>query len=139
MACLIVPAAEAIITTVASNVLAKQEKKEENINVVVKEKEETLSVRQPFHKKLRWLSNLLWGGSTLLAFEHVWHGEITPWFPFLTGAATPKSAVEMLHEMSTTGVGMSALVTLVWVGMLGVSHVMEKRALQEMQTEKEVA
>ena len=137
MACLIVPAAEALVTTVASHILEKQEKRENP--TVEKHQEEGVSVKQPFYKKLRWLSNLLWGGSTLLAFEHVWHGEITPWFPFLTGAATPKSAVEMLHEMSTTGVGMSALVTLVWVGMLGVSHVMEKRALQEMQTEKEVA
>jgi len=36
---------------------------------------------------LGWLTNMLWGGSLLLAFEHVWHGEETPWFPFLTAAA----------------------------------------------------
>lgn len=138
MACLLVPAAEAIVTTVASHVLEKQEKKGENINAVAKEKEENLSVKQPFHKKLHWLSNLLWGGSALLAFEHLWHGEITPWFPFLTGASTPESTVEMLHEMSTAGVGMAALVTLVWVGMLAVSHVMEKRAIQEEKMEKEL-
>lgn len=138
MACLIVPAAEAIVTTVASHVLEKQEKKEENVNVAEMEKEKTLSVKQPFYKKLHWLSNLLWGGSTLLAFEHVWHGEITPWFPFLTGASTPESTVEMLHEMSTAGVGMAALVTLVWTGMLAVSRVMEKRAIQEEKIEKEL-
>lgn len=138
MACLIVPAAEAVVTTVASHVLAKQEKKEETINAAAAEKEETLSVKQPFYKKLHWLSNLLWGGSIMLAFEHVWHGEITPWFPFLTGASTPESMVEMLHEMSTAGVGMAALVTLIWGGMLAVSHVMEKRAVQEEQAEKEL-
>ena len=138
MACFIVPVAEAVVTTVASHVLEKKEKKEEKVNVVEKEKLETLSVKQPFHKKLNWLSNLLWGGSILLAFEHLWHGEITPCFPFLTGASTPESTVEMLHEMSTAGVSMAALVTLVWGGMLAVSHVMEKRAIQEEMMEKEV-
>lgn len=136
MACFIVPAAEAIVTTVVSHVLEKQEKKEENRNVA--EKEETLAVKQPFHKKLHWLSNLLWGGSVLLAFEHLWHGEITPWFPFLTGASTLESTVEMLHEMSTAGVGMAALVTFVWGGMLVVSHAMEKQVIQEEMMQKEV-
>ena len=36
----------------------------------------------------------------------------------------------MLHEMATVGVSMAALVTLVWLAMLGVSAVIEKRALK---------
>ena len=36
----------------------------------------------------------------------------------------------MLHEMSTVGVSMAVLVTLVWLGMLGVSALIEKRALK---------
>ena len=86
--------------------------------------------RIPFSRKLKWLSNLLWGGSALLAFEHVWHGEVVPWFPFLTAAANPEDAAEMLHEMATVGVSMAILVTLVWLVMLGVSAVIEKRALK---------
>ncbi len=38
-------------------------------------------------RKLMWLANLLWGGALLLAYEHVWHGEVVPWFPFLTAAS----------------------------------------------------
>ena len=71
---------------------------------------------------------MLWGGSALLAFEHVWHGEVVPWFPFLTAAADPADALEMLHEMATVGVTMTLLVTAVWLGMLGVSAAFERRA-----------
>ncbi|MFR2512674.1 MAG: hypothetical protein ACLS9K_12645 [Lachnospira eligens] len=50
----------------------------------------------PFSRKLRWLNNMLWGGTALLAFEHVWHGEVTPFFPFLTAAGNAQDAVQML-------------------------------------------
>ena len=70
---------------------------------------------------------MLWGGSALLAFEHVWHGEVVPWFPFLTAAADPADASEMLHEMATAGVSMAVIVTVVWLGMLGVCKLIEKR------------
>ena len=82
----------------------------------------------PFSRKLGWLNKLLWGGSGLLAFEHVWHGEVVPWFPFLTAASNPADVTEMLQEMSTVGVTMAVLVTAVWAGMLVVSSVIEKRA-----------
>lgn len=72
---------------------------------------------------------MLWGGSALLAFEHIWHGEVTPWFPFLTAAGNPEDAMAMLHEMATTGVAMAVLVTAVWAGMVAVSNVIEKRPL----------
>ena len=116
MACFIVPATEAIITTVATKALEKRECKSE------------YSAKIPFSRKLKWLNKLLWGGSALLAFEHVWHGEVTPWFPFLTNAATPESTSEMLHEMATAGVAMAVLVTVVWLGMVAVSSAIEKRA-----------
>ena len=57
---------------------------------------------------------MLWGGSGLLAFEHLWHGEITPFFPFLTAANDPADTAEMLHEMATSGSAMAILVTAVW-------------------------
>ena len=34
----------------------------------------------------------------------------------------------MLHEMATVGVSMAALVTVVWLGMVGISAIIEKRA-----------
>ena len=115
MACFLVPAAEAIITTAASKVMEKKEPA-------------TSEMKIAFSRKLKWLSNMLWGGSALLAFEHVWHGEVTPWFPFLTAAGNPADAMEMLHEMATAGVSMALLVTAVWGVMVAVTGAMEKKA-----------
>ena len=112
MACFTVPAAEAIITTVAKK--------------IVKNKETTETDKISFSTKLGWLNKMLWGGSALLAFEHVWHGEVVPYFPFLT-AVENGEASEMLHEMATTGVTMAVIVTAVWGLMVIVSNVIEKR------------
>lgn len=113
MACFVVPVAEAVVTTIAEKVIAK--------------KESSSGIKKPFSRKLKWLSNMLWGGSALLAFEHVWHGEVVPWFPFLTAASNPDDAAEMLHEMATVGVTMAVLVTVVWLGMVAASRMIEKR------------
>ena len=132
MACFLVPAAEAVIVTVATQILIAHDNK-----VLAKFKrgegadsEAGADAKIPFSKKLRWLSNLLWGGAFLLAFEHVWHGEVVPWFPFLTAASNPADASVMLHEMSTVGVAMALLVTAVWAVLVLVSSVMAKKALQ---------
>ena len=129
MACFVVPAVEAIVVTVVRKVMEKKEKQPEEVDIVLDGVAEKAH-RIPFSGKLKWLTNLLWGGSALLAFEHVWHGEVVPWFPFLTAAADPADAAEMLHEMATVGVSMAVLVTLVWLAMVGVSSVIEKRALK---------
>ena len=129
MACFTVPAVEAIVVTVVKKVIEKKEKQPEEVSVVLDGTPET-AYKIPFSRKLKWLTNLLWGGSALLAFEHVWHGEVVPWFPFLTAAADPADAAEMLHEMATVGVSMAVLVTLVWLAMLCVSSITEKRALK---------
>ena len=65
-------------------------------------------------KKLHLLSNFLFSGSILLVFEHFCHGEIVPFFPFLTGARTPEDSYTMLQEMSTVGVSMALLITGIW-------------------------
>ena len=65
-------------------------------------------------KKLHLLSNFLFSGSILLVFEHFWHGEIVPFFPFLTGARSPEDTYTMLQEMSTVGVSMALLITGIW-------------------------
>ena len=129
MACFAIPVAEAVVTTIVTKIIEKKE-------ASCSDNKQAVSAKVPFSKKLRWLNNLLWGGSALLAFEHVWHGEVVPWFPFLTAAANPDDRAEMLHEMATVGVTMAVLVTVVWVGMLIVSNMIEKRA-QIGQTVKE--
>lgn len=123
MACFLVPVAEAIITTTASLIMKSKAKKEK---ASLKDSAEEVKV-SPFRKKLGWLSNMLWGGSVLLAFEHLWHGEIVPWFPFLTAAESAEETEEMLHEMSTVGVSMAVLVTAVWAGIVVVSSIIEKK------------
>ena len=131
MACFLVPTAEAIVTTIVEkNVEAHEEKGEKDIQVLHEQS------KVPFSRKIKWLNTMLWGGSALLAFEHVWHGEVVPFFPFLTAAANPSDAAEMLHEMGTTGVLMAVLVTVVWIGMVTVSNIMEKRSSDAILTEK---
>ena len=128
MACFLVPAGEAIVTTIVQTVVEKKEVKSEVQGTEV--------VKSSFSKKLGWLNKMLCGGSLLLAFEHVWHGEVVPWFPFLTAAAEPEAAMEMLNEMATVGVTMAILVTAVWGIMVAVSYVIEKREQKTLVTEK---
>lgn len=121
MACFLVPAAEAIVTTGVTKVMehrvqAQGECAEQNVPKV------------SLVSKMKWLNGMLAGGSALLAFEHVWHGEVVPYFPFLTAAYNAEDFADMLHEMQTVGVGMAALVTLVWMGMVAVTTAMERRA-----------
>lgn len=120
MACFLVPAAEAAAVSIAARIIGKKEG----------QAKPAAEGKLPFSRKLKWLTNLLWGGSALLAFEHVWHGEVVPWFPFLTAAGNPADAAEMFHEMATVGVTMAVLVTAVWGVMLAVSAAMEKRTAQ---------
>ena len=140
MACFLVPTAEAIVTTIASKVIEKKENSPEEAKKHSGNTENAGSLHVPFSRKLKWLNNMLWGGSALLAFEHVWHGEVVPYFPFLTAASDPADAAEMLHEMSTVGVTMAVLVSAVWLGMVAVSSVIEKRVQNaSAEDEKEAA
>ncbi|MCR5417065.1 MAG: hypothetical protein K6E79_09740 [Pseudobutyrivibrio sp.] len=119
MACFTVPAAEAVVTTIVSKNLEKKG--------LSQKENETTGV--PMAKKLKWLNNLLWGGSVLLAFEHVWHGEIKPFFPFLTAMENPADTSEMLHEIATVGVSMAVLITAVWVIMCITADIIVKRPI----------
>lgn len=134
MACFLVPAAEAIVTTIITKAVKSKEKEEKvkiSFNGTV---EETTKIK--FSTKLGWLNKLLWGGSALLAFEHVWHGEVVPFFPFLTAVQNGETA-DMLAEMGSAGVTMAVLVTAIWCCMLIVSNIIEKRAVREVKLVKE--
>lgn len=115
MACFLVPAAEAVVVTA---VALTMKKKEEKLTLPAHEAVGTGAPAQ--EKKFTWsrklflLSGLLWGGILLLAFEHLWHGEVTLFAPFLTAMSNPEDKAVMLHEMATVGVTMSAVVTAVW-------------------------
>ena len=127
MACFTVPAAEAVVTTIAGKIIKAKEKKEGLSGAVNTKAESEDSTKISLSTKIGWLNKMLWGGSALLAFEHVWHGEVVPFFPFLT-AVKDGNAMEMLHEMATAGVSMALLVTAVWGIMVGVVSMMEKKS-----------
>lgn len=121
MACFVVPAAEAVIVTAAALIIKKKEQKlaapkleGASISDIQAEQE---AKKPSVSKKLGWLARLLWGGVVLLAFEHLWHREITLYPPFLTAMSSPTAIREMLSEMATVGTAMSCVVTAAW-GML---------------------
>lgn len=124
MSCFLVPATEAVVTTIVTKVVRKSEDK------VCHE-----TGRIAMSEKLGWLNKMLWGGSALLAFEHLWHGEIQPFFPFLTAASDPASTAEMLREMATSGTAMAGLVTLVWAGLAAGVTAVQKRPAAQSETE----
>lgn len=125
MGCFIVPATEAVVTTVITKVVEKKEKKEG-----------VAFDHAKFSSKLKNLNGLLWGGSTLLAFEHVWHGEVQPFFPFLTAAESADTLAEMFHEMGTVGVGMAAAVTIAWGVVTGISMYKERHKAEGKASNK---
>jgi len=124
MACFLVPAGEAIVTTVLQKVVENQEKKAGG--------KTTNRVAGKWSQRLSWLNKMLWGGVMLLALEHVWHGEVVPWPPFLTAMENPADVAPMLHEIATIGVAMAVFVTVVWVVMVIIAEV-KSRTIPQVQ------
>jgi hypothetical protein len=118
MACFTVPVAEAIVTTIVQKVVEKREKK----TGVAK----SGGIGLTWSKRLGWLNKMLWGGSLLLALEHVWHGEIIASPPFLTAMQNPEDTATMLHEIATVGVTMAVVVTAIWAIMILVMELKSK-------------
>lgn len=109
MACFTVPLATAVAASAVKAALPESARK------------------NPFVAKLGWLGRMMFGGSFLLAIEHVYHGEIIFTPPFLTAVRDGDTA-GMLHEMATRGVAMAVLLVAVWVVMVAVSTAMERAA-----------
>jgi len=107
MACFTVPLATAIVAGAAEKALSPSVKK------------------NPFVQRIGWLGRMMFGGSFLLAIEHIYHEEIIFTPPFLTAVKNGETS-EMLHEMATRGVAMTVLLLAVWVAMVVVSHVTER-------------
>ena len=134
MACFLVSTAEAIVVTVAAKAAKNSEMKAESVRLEKKAAVETKQEKVlPWSKKLMILAQLLWGGAFLLCFEHIWHGEVVPWFPFLTAMNDPGDTAEMLHEMGTIGVTMAVIVTVTWAIMMFVAD----RLIQRPDAEPE--
>ena len=128
MACFLVPGTEAIVVTAAAVLLKKYEQNKTQVKLTANHQQPDAPVKTGFSRKLFWLADLLWGGVILLAFEHLWHGEVVPFFPFLTAAAEgPEAVSEMLGEMGSVGVTMAILVTVIWIAMAAIAAAIEKR------------
>ena len=128
MACFLVTTAAAIGVGAAEYVARHHEKKVENINV------EDKLINS---KKLGYLELTLWGGSFLLAGEHVLHGEVTYKWPFLTAVSEgPDAAIEMLQEMGTVGVGMLAILVAAWFGGIFLARYLRKRKAKQVNEGK---
>ena len=122
MACFLVPVGEAIVTTAIQKVVEKREKKTGEIK--------SGNAGLTWGRRLGWLNKMLWGGTILLALEHVWHGEVVPWPPFLTAMENPADVAPMLHEIATIGITMAVTVTVVWGIMVLVAE-LKTRAIPE--------
>ena len=125
MACFTVPAATAIGVAVARHIVKHKEKKEVTSN-------NTDNMKTS--KKLGILELALFGGSFLLAGEHILHGEVTFTFPFLTAINEGPDAVRtMLFEMGTVGVSMALTIVAVWGAALLIRKLLLKRKAREVK------
>jgi hypothetical protein len=138
MACFLVPAAEAIVVTAVAVAVKKKEQKIqapqlEGASTPAFDGEEK---KFTWSKKLSLLAKLLWGGIVLLAFEHVWHGEVIAVPPFLTAMSNAEDTQVMLHEMATIGTSMAALVTGIWGAICIVADTKFKAIKAKLSKEK---
>ncbi len=97
MACFLVPAGVAIVTTIVGK-------------------------KAPEKYHLNWLNSMMWGGVAMLAIEHISHREFVPYPPFLT-AGLP----EVLPEMLRVGVPMTLSIFLIWGVMVVVAARVSRR------------
>lgn len=129
MACFLAPAVEAVVVTF----IQKKVEEKETLQFSSKPKE-IISDNQcgtdfSWSHKLNWLKNFLWGGVFLLTIEHIWHGEVVPWPPFLTEMNSPENIIQMLYEIATVGVSMAVFVTAIWsIMVLGSVYIYRKTA-----------
>ena len=135
MACFTVPLAEAVVLTVAKKIVFKH-----NADLVLDEAKMAKNHKIAVVKeKLGILEKMLYGGSFLLAVEHLYHGEISLVPPFFTAMKNPAEIPGMLREMATVGVGMALLTTAFWAAGMGVAalvkNLKKKSAIKTRRSE----
>lgn len=121
MACFLVSATVGIGTAVARHIVKHHENKLEAEGKT--QLPEKFGSDVKWSKKLGYLELTLFSGSFVLALEHILHGEVVPFPPFLTAASDPADTAKMLTEMGTVGVSMLAILLVAWaVGVLIVDY-----------------
>lgn len=125
MACFTVTTVAAIGVGVARHVVKHNENKKDPTRV------DPIKLDNiPVSKKLGVLELALWGGSFILAGEHLIHGEVSFKFPWLTAVSEgPEAVSEMLTEMGTVGVGMLGIIVGAWaIGLLVRRFLLKRKA-----------
>lgn len=129
MACFTVTTVAGIAVAAARHICKHKEKVANQTKADVV-KEDNL----PTSEKLGILELALFGGSFILAGEHLIHGEVSFQFPFLTAVKEGPDAVkEMLFEMGTVGVGMTLIIFGAWAIGLLIRRFILKRHLKNKQ------
>jgi len=105
MACFIAPMSLAIVTTIFRKKI-------------------------PESLKIGWLNVMIWGGVVMLAVEHIAHGEVVLYPPFLTAMQTPAEIPVMLQEMAIVGGTMTIAIVFIWLVMVAISQ----RKIQILKT-----
>jgi len=135
MACFLVSATAAIGVGIAKYAVKHHEKK---FALETREPSEyKFGSEVKWSKKLSCLEMTLWGGSFLLAIEHILHGEVVPYPPFLTAAGEGADAVnEMLMEMGTVGLTMLGILVAAWaVGVVIVDALKYRKHKKQIEAE----
>ena len=127
MACFTVTTVAAIGVGIARHVAKHNENKKDSTKV-----DPIKLDTAPVSKKLGVLELALWGGSFILAGEHLIHGEVSFKFPWLTAVSEgPEAVSEMLTEMGTVGVGMLGIIVGAWaIGLLVRRFLLKRKAKQ---------
>ncbi|MCH5150590.1 MAG: hypothetical protein J1G30_07975 [Spirochaetales bacterium] len=112
MACFLVPLAEGIAVTTVEKLAFHSKKNTDEVRGI--------------KEKIGILKKMLYGGSILLAVEHIYHGELSFVPPFLTAMKSPEETSAMFHEMMTSGVSMALLVTAAWGLGVAAIHILKK-------------
>jgi hypothetical protein len=105
MACFLAPMATGIVTTVFRKKI-------------------------PAALKIGWLNIMLWGGVAMLAIEHIAHGEVVFYPPFLTAMQNPADIPVMLQELATVGGTMTIVIVLIWIILVGITSRMPRMSKQ---------
>ena len=137
MACFTVSAVGAVGVAVARHIVKHHEKKMEKMGI--ERPVERFGSDVKWSKKLAYLELTLGGGSLLLAGEHIFHGEVTPYPPFITAMKSAEDTATMWQEIGTIGVGMFLILILAWViGVLAVdySYYRKRKAAPKVVEEK---
>jgi hypothetical protein len=105
MACFLAPMATGIVTTVFRKKI-------------------------PAALKIGWLNIMLWGGVAMLAIEHIAHGEVVFYPPFLTAMQNPADIPVMLQELATVGGTMTIAIVVVWIILVAITSRMPRVSKQ---------